>query len=134
MKEIKKYLIWFIIWLLSIWTITYAADSGSIGTLFVQLASWHSDNGTTLSLWRLDGKNIKDETISTLELMDNAITSDVLEWTGIGSTCEWLACVSYCINWSWSIVWMEWIEKGDNYNDCWNNEWGVKVKLITYKK
>jgi hypothetical protein len=66
MKDFKKYIIWFIIWLLWVWTMTYAAWNGTIGDLFT--ISWGH--------WVLIWDNIKDNTIDSSEIENGTIETD----------------------------------------------------------
>ena len=59
MKNIKKYIVWFIIWIMSAGAFTYAADNGSIWSLFEQL--WTGE-------WVLDWSNIKDSSVWEVKL------------------------------------------------------------------
>ncbi len=59
MKNIKKYILWLIVWIMSAWLITYAADTWTIWSLFEQLPSWN---------WVLNWNNIKDATIAKVKL------------------------------------------------------------------
>jgi hypothetical protein len=127
MKESKKYIIWFIIWLLSVWTLTYAADSGSIGALFENI-SWS---------WFLKWENIKDNSIAKEKLIDWIIPTKISElendswyltWTSLKTKdffCRWvwymqdgeLFCweplSSQTIIWNWT----------NSSWDCWPDSW-----------
>jgi hypothetical protein len=70
MNNIKKYLIWFIVGLLWVWTMTYAAGNGNIGSLFE--FNW------TTSKWEFLWGNIKNSTISKNKL-DVSLASEI-DW------------------------------------------------------
>ncbi len=125
MKDIKKYMIWFVVWILSVWTITYAADNGSIWALFEQLVTGE---------WVLVGNNIKDGSVWSWKLIDNSITSNISSWNAVWNTCDWIACVSYCLNSNSDIVWMKWITNSWNYDECFTNESGSLINVIKYYK
>lgn len=69
MKEIKKYILWFITWILLVWSIAYWANSWSIWELFSVTTS--DSNWSVTSDFRLDWENIKDNTVWNAELIDN---------------------------------------------------------------
>jgi len=73
MNNFKKYIIWFVIWLLWVWTITYAAWNGTIGDLFVQV--WNE--------WKLTWDSIQDNTIdnSEIEYSDTYTIDQLWIWT-----------------------------------------------------
>ena len=64
MNNLKKYLVWFLVALLWVWTITYAADNWTIGDLFVQV--WTE--------WKLLWSNIANNTVTTDKLANNTVT------------------------------------------------------------
>lgn len=71
MKDLKKYIIWFIIWLSLISSIAYAANTWSIWSLFENI-SW---------IWYLKVDSIKDDTIDSSKIKDETITSaDIKDW------------------------------------------------------
>ena len=82
MKEVKKYIIWFMIWLLWIWTLTYAADNGSIGALFEKVWNEWKLLWSNIKDWTVDSTKIEDNTITSADIMDNTITSaDIMDNT-----------------------------------------------------
>ena len=124
MNNFKRYIIWFIVWLLWVWTITYAAWNGTIGDLFVQV--W--------TQWKLVWSNIQDSTIWSWQLIDNSVSSNVVDWNTIWNTCNWVACVWYCLNSINDIVWMKWMNTTESYDECFNTESGSLIKTIIYYK
>jgi len=65
LNNLKKYVIWFIIWISLWWPVLYAASTWSIGALF-----------TKVSLdWKLMWDQIEDNTIDESELENNGILS-----------------------------------------------------------
>ncbi|QFR39057.1 hypothetical protein A9Q91_02370 [Candidatus Gracilibacteria bacterium 28_42_T64] len=87
LSSFKKYLIGFIIGISFVGSISYAANTGSIGSLFNYL-SVGSENGLSIigSIWRLDGTKILDETITSYEIQDGTITGDDLKDSYVNST------------------------------------------------
>jgi hypothetical protein len=124
MNNLKKYLVWFLVALLWVWTMTYAAGNGTIGDLFENISGQ----------WKLLWSNIKDETIWSWKLIDNSVSSNVIEWDTAWNECNWMSCVWYCLNTANNIVWMKWMNNTENYDECFTTESGTLIKTITYYK
>jgi hypothetical protein len=76
MKELKKYIIWFIIWLLSVVTFTYAATNGGIGNLFERNGDWNWVlKWENIQNWSIDSTKIKNWTIKKEDLITSMQTS-----------------------------------------------------------
>jgi len=124
MNNFKKYIIWFIVWILWAWSITYAAWNGTIGDLFIQV--WND--------WKLIWSNIQDATVWSWKLIDNSVSSNVIDWNVAWNTCNWMSCVWYCLNSDNNIVGMKWMNNTENYDECFNTESGSLIKTIIYYK
>lgn len=72
MKNIKKYSIWFILWVSLISTIWFAANSWSLGSLFTKI-SWNENGSNATGQYRLEWTNIKDWTVTNYELANNSV-------------------------------------------------------------
>ena len=154
MNNFKKYIAWFIVWILSMSAITYAAWNWTIGDLFVQVWTqwklvWDNIQDNTV-----DNSKLKDETVESSKikngtiiaddladssiwswkLIDNTVSSNVTDWDVVWNTCNWMACVWYCLNTSNDIVWMKWMNNTENYDECIDSESGSLMKIITYYK
>lgn len=70
-KDIKKYVIWFILWLSLVGWLVFAADNWSIGALF-ENSTWP---------WRLKQEAIKDNSIEWVKLKDWIDWSKIADWT-----------------------------------------------------
>lgn len=71
-KDIKKYVIWFILWLSLIGWLVFAADSWSIGALFTTDSSWK---------WVLKGENIQNDSVEWSKLKDWIDWNKISIWT-----------------------------------------------------
>ncbi len=82
-KNIKYLVIWIIIWLslLSIATYAYTTQAGKIGSLFVKITSTSWDD--TAWEYRLDWKNIKDNTVDNWELKNTTTYQLWKLWIGV---------------------------------------------------
>jgi len=89
-SSIKKYVIWFFIWLSVIVSVWYAANTGSIWELFKVITT--DNNWSTTSNYRLDWTNIQDWTVTVNELAPNSVTNvkmadnsvttnEIVDWT-----------------------------------------------------
>ena len=88
LQNLKKYIIWFLIWISCVWAVSYAANVGSIGALFTDI-TWD---------WKLMWDEIEDGTIDSTEIEDNTILSDdILDGT-ITQSDLWTNSV-----WSWQL-------------------------------
>jgi len=65
-NEIKKYFIWFIVWLLSFCWVSFASDSWTIWALFENIWGY----------WFLKWENIKDNTVSWIKVENDTITEE----------------------------------------------------------
>jgi len=98
MKDIKKYLIGFIVWLSLVWSVWYASNNyGSIWALFnivnwqVLGMSWSSLMNWSVWTWKLDFK------------------------------------IATCLDANNKIVWTKLVWNGDNYDECTSSEWWTSV-------
>ncbi len=86
MNNIKKYIIWFIIWVSLVWSVSYANTNWSIGALFNAADSFISPTWnkfsikkvktTTLDLWN----NWEVSTDSTWLKFTNTVTSKTIKF------------------------------------------------------
>ena len=110
MNNLKKYIIWFLVWLLWVWTMTYAAGTnGSIGELFEKLHTWN---------WVLLWENIKDATV-TDDKLDTALKNKI---TQISTNKTDITEINSSLD-----LWTKWIieKKWDNLEFKFN--WTTKI-------
>ncbi len=74
-KEFKIYIYWFLLWSIFFWTITIAAWSWTIWSLF-NLINWNENWLTVNNEYRLNWANIEDWTITSYEIEYKTITED----------------------------------------------------------
>jgi len=99
MKDIKKYLIGFIIWLSLVWSVWYASNNyGSIGAMFNITAWWEV-------LW-----------MSWSSLMDNSVSKEKLNFLN-----------ALCLDSIGQIVWMKTLTGSDTYSECISTEWWARI-------
>jgi len=134
MNNIKKYLIWFIIWLSLVWSIWYASNNyGSIGSLFDNIGTWtptlnwKNITNWTIIAWKLatgsiDNTNIKNWSIKKEDLSDSL--SDLLNITDC--TLNW----TIILGWHWITVYYKstvpyWSTCTSQTRTCtnWNLSW-----------
>lgn len=74
----KKYSFWILfVWVLLSWW-AFASSGGTIWSLFYLITG--NENGiSVMDEYRLDGRNIRDKTITNYEIQDNAITSSSIQ-------------------------------------------------------
>ncbi len=78
LTSFKKYLVWFVIGLSVVWSVSYATNNGSIWALFIDIA-WN---------WKLMWDDIQDNTIDSSEIENSSILGiDIqdgsIEWVDI---------------------------------------------------
>ncbi len=119
LTSFKKYLLWFIIGLSLIWSVSYAANNGSIWALFIDIA-WN---------WKLMWDDVQDSTIDTSEIQDNSIVSadiqnESIEWIDIkDGTIEAADLAEIYINSTWTSLdseMLDWLDSTDFYTQVWN--------------
>lgn len=72
----KKYIYGAWIWIAIVFSTGVFASAGTIWDLFVFLSWNRVENGTNISdEYRLDGKNIQDNTVTTHEILDGSLTT-----------------------------------------------------------
>lgn len=129
-KNIKYLIIWIITWLslISFATYAYTTQAGKIGSLFVKITSTSWDD--TAWEYRLDGKNIKDNTVDNSEIYNSGTYELWKLWIWISNPSQKLQ-----VNWNIAIKDNDTqLQKGANnslrirtnhwYVDIWPMNWG----------
>ncbi len=123
MNNFKKYLVWATVWVLSIWTVSYAAWNGTIWDLFV---NWWTQ-------WFLVWDNIQDNTIDNTEIENNATYE-------VGKLWIWTSSPSKKLHIVWNGTWVDsrmFVIENSNTSDSnananmilkwnWWTRWGIR--------
>jgi len=129
--KIKNISIWIIFWVwitLSFWVFA-ATTNWTLWELFNLLVSWTENWISISSEYRLDWSNIKDETVTSYEILDWTITNDDISSSFIAENSEKLDLIdssqflrsdqSDTMNWNLTINgWTYWLKS------YWSSYWG----------
>ena len=85
LENIKYVIVWIVLWLWLIWLTSYAAvtQPWTIWELFEKITIWSTENSNNIitETYRLNGKNILDDSITSYELADNSVdTASIINY------------------------------------------------------